>query len=370
MNEQILFIGLDVDDNAYHAGVLSKDEKIDQEFKCKPVVSVLVEKLKKYLEKGYELRICYEATYLGFSLCRELRKRGFHCEVIAPSLIPRKPGKKVKTDRLDGKKLARYYRSNDLTVIRVPSEEEETVRDLIRTRGALGEKVRKTKLQIISLCRRQGWQYREAGKKDSYWTGKHLGWLKQQSEEAKYSALKINLSQLLEHLTQEQERVARYDLEIDRIAHLPSYRTKVQALICYRGINTLTAMILILELGDINRFNHPKRVTGYAGMDLVEDTSGGKEKKYHMTKMGNGYVRKAAIEACQSVFNKPKVGRALKLRRENVDDRFITIADRCHKRLHKKSIRLLYSGKGKNKIKVAAARELLCFVWESLKEAA
>lgn len=370
MNNQILFVGLDVDDTAYHIGLLSKDESLQLEFKCKPTVGALITKLKKYQEKGYELRICYEATYLGFSLCRELRKRGFHCDVIAPSLIPTKPGKKVKTDRLDGKKLARYFRSGDLTVIRVPNEEEEAIRDFIRSRGTLNEKLKSTKLQIIGLCRRQGWQYREPGTKSSYWTPKHRGWLKEQKDQTENSALKLNMALLLDLLSEEEDRVEKYEIEIERIAHLPELWPKVQALCCYRGINILTAMIFIFELGDINRFDHPKRITSFAGMDLTEFSSGGRENKFRMTKMGNGYIRKAAIEACQFALKKPRVSYALKKRREKVDEKLISIADRCHRRLHSKGTRLLYGGKLKNKIKVACARELLCFIWESLRAAA
>ena len=110
MDNQILFIGLDVDDNAYHGGAVSEDGKHEFEFKCKPTVGALTQKIKSYEGRGFKIKVCYEATFVGFSLSRNLRARGFDCEVIAPSLVPRKPGEQVKTDRLDGNKLSRYSR--------------------------------------------------------------------------------------------------------------------------------------------------------------------------------------------------------------------------------------------------------------------
>ena len=370
MNDQILFIGLDVDDQAFHGGAISEDGKSESDFKCKPTSGALVKRLKKYEEQGFKLKICYEATFLGFSLYRELKGNGFDCDVIAPSLVPRKPGEQVKTDRIDGKKLSRYYRSGDLTIVHVPTQGEETVRDIVRSRRFLKSQAKASKLHILSLCRRLGLRYREAGTTASYWTGMHFAWLEKQAKEAGTKAFQFNLTGLIDTLKLIEGQREKYDVEIERVATEPFYHTKVQSLCCYRGIDTLTAMVFIVEFGDMNRFSHPKQTASYAGMDLREDTSGGKEKKYHITKMGNRHIRTAAIEAVQQAFEPPRVSKRLKAQREKVDTKYIDIADRCMNRLHKKSTRLLYGGKAKNKIKVAAARELLCFVWESLRAAA
>lgn len=369
MKKPILFIGLDVDDNAYHGGGLSEDGKTEIEFKCKPTVGALVQRLKKYQEQGYQLKVCYEATFVGFSLSRDLKRQGFECDVIAPSLIPKKPGEKVKTDRLDGKKLARYYRSDDLTVVHVPTEAEEVVRDVVRSRRFITQQVKATKLHILSLCRRFGLKYREPGKATSYWTQLHRLWLEKQANQGE-KAFRFNLTGLIDTLKLLETQRDKYDFEIARIALEPFYKTKVQALCCYRGIDLLTAMTFIVEFGDMNRFAHPKQTASYAGMDLQEDTSGGHEKRYHITRMGNRHIRTASIEAVQTVFQPPRVSKRLKAQRQSLDEKYIDIADRCMSRLHRKSTRLLYAGKAKNKIKVAAARELLCFVWESLKAAA
>ena len=127
-------------------------------------------------------------------------------------------------------------------------------------------------------------------------------------------------------------------------------------------------MTLITELGDIKRFPHPSKTVGYVGLSIIESSSSGKEKKFEITKTGNKYIRTAVVEASQYAIQPPRVSRALQARRQGVDPQFIDIADKCMHRLYKKSIRLLYKGKHKNKIKVACARELICFVWEALSQ--
>lgn len=369
MIKPILFIGLDVDDKAFH-GVGLSAEGVETEFKIKPTIGALTQKLEALKRYG-DLKICYEATYVGFSLCREIRKRGFDCEVIAPSLVPRKPGQQVKTDRIDARKLAKYFMNKDLVVVHVPDVEDENVRDLVRSRGFLKDQSKRLKLHILSLCRRMGLRYREAGAVTSYWRQAHFQWLENQAKTESFSkAFKFNLMKLIDQLKTLENEISFYDEEIENISKSEKYKKKVEALCCYRGIDTLTAMVCITEIVDISRFDHPRRMTSFCGMDLIEDSSGGKEKRFHMTKMGNSYLRKAIIESCQTVFQIPRVSKRLKSQRQNIDEKFIDIADRCMKRLHKKSTRLLYGGKVKNKIKVACARELLGFMWESLRAAA
>lgn len=369
MQEQILYIGLDVDDQAYHGHGRLSEGKEEFEFKCKSSASSLIVKLREFKKKGYEIRTCYEATYLGFSLHRDLKKSGFECEVIAPSLIPKKASDRVKTDRLDSRKLSEYFKNNQLTTVKVPNEEQESVRDLVRSRVFLKGHVKGVKLHILSLCRRLGWRYREAGKTTSYWTNPHRAWLEKEIKQVKDRALKFNLVQLTDNLKVLEQQIESYDVEIEGISRTPLYKPKVDALCCYRGIDTLTAMVFTTEIWDANRFPHPKQLVSYSGMDIIEDSSGGEEKKYRITKMGNHFLRTAAVEASQTVFQPPKISKRLKQSRLGVEDKYIAIADRAMRRLHKKSTRMLYGGKQKNKIKVACARELLCFVWESLKAA-
>ena len=371
MNLEILFIGLDVDDKAFHGYAVTQTGDFTAAFSCKPNSGALRKKLSQFIEKGYQVQICYEATYIGFSLQRELSKSGYHCDVIAPSLVPKAPGDHVKTDRLDSRKLATYYKGGLLVKVHVPDEEEESIRDLIRARKKISDQQKSIKNSINALCRRLGRNYRqEVDKKTaSYWTILHYRWLDQIVKESEHPALKFNLSMQLIHLKQTQNLVDSYEAEIAKISQSTRYQKSVQALGCYRGIDILTAMSMIIELGDINRFKHPKQLTSYAGMDLREYSSGGKMNRSSMTKAGNRHLRTQAIEACQQVTLTPKVGRNLKARCKGLDAQLIEIGERCMLRLHKKSTKLLFRGKPINKIKTACARELLCFVWESLKKA-
>jgi transposase len=193
MKEQILFIGVDVDDNAYHGHARGIDGEQGVDFRCKPTARALVKKLEEFKAKGYEVRTCYEATYLGYSLHRELKDAGFKCDVIAPSLIPRKPGEKVKTDKLDCRKLSEYFKNNQLTIVQVPGIEQETVRDLVRSRLFLKEQVKATKLHILAICRRMNWHYREQEKTTHYWTRLHWAWLNREIEKSEEQSMKFNL---------------------------------------------------------------------------------------------------------------------------------------------------------------------------------
>lgn len=371
--KDVLFVAIDVDDKSFHAcGMKVRRgktlEKPEFQFRCKPDSGVLARRLKA-VAKGTELRICYEATYLGFSLYRDLEKRGFQCEVIAPSLIPRVPGKQVKTDKIDCMELARFYSQGLLTTVQVPSFVQEQHRDLLRSRNFLKDQVKALKNHITSMCKRVGLNYRIETGSISYWTTQHWVWLKSKASEQP-ECRKHNLSLLIIQLQQNESTINLYDEEITRLSTTEPYEQKVKALGCFRGVGTQSAMTIISELGDVQRFDHPTRLASYAGMDLQEYSSGGKERRYHITKMGNRHIRTAAVECMQRPWSKLNISKALQKRRIGVKSEYIEVADRCMKRLHKKSSKMIYSGKSKNKIKVACAREFLCFVWESLKLAA
>jgi transposase len=372
MKQGIFFIAIDVDDNSFHGCGVNKETGEIREFRCRANVGHLEKKLLSFKEDCLELKICYEATYLGFSLCRALEKRGYVCEVIAPSLIPEMPGKRVKTDRIDSKKMAVFYSNGQLTGVHVPTLEEEMTRDLVRSRKFLGRQSSKFKLHILSACRRVGINYREGSgnQNKNYWTQMHREWLGEKIKEQKNYEFSFNMTILIKQLDQIAETIKLYDEEILRLSGQIQYKEKVSALCCYRGVDVLTAMTLISELGDINRFGHPRQLCSYAGMELVEYSSGGHRHQYRMSKMGNKNVRTSVIESCQVAKQIPKISRNLKARRQDVKLEYIEIADRCMNRLYTKSKRLLNNGKMANKVKVACAREMLCFVWESLKAAA
>ena len=159
---------------------------------------------------------------------------------------------------------------------------------------------------------------------------------------------------------------AKVHTEIEHLSEKEEYKEKVDALVCFRGIKTESAMTLITEIGDVTRFNHPEKLTSYAGLDIAEYSSGGKEKKYGISKTGNKYIRTVVVESSQYSFLPVKVSKNLSRRRDGASEDVVKIADKCMARLHKKGNRLLHGGKPRNKVKVANAREFLSFIWESL----
>jgi transposase len=366
MRKSILYVAIDVDDLAFHgAGYDEKTEKY-YEFKCKPTVGGLLNRIERLEEKGFEIHLCYEATYIGYGLHRNLEANGIHCDIVAPSSIPEKRSKRVKTDRIDSRKLAEYYSKGLLTVINIPDKTDEEVRQLIRSRSFIVDQRRRLKQHILSSCRFNGIDYRrQTNTKGHHWTQKHLQWLNSQIIKQPEITRKM-FERLLSQLIVLDEEVKNFDILIDEFSSMERYQKRSQALACIKGIDTLSAMTLLTEIGDIKRFPHPKNLVSYMGMDIVEYSSGGKEKKFGITKMGNRKIRTTLVEACQSITLGTSVGKLLRSRRKGVPIEYVKIAERCQNRLWKKKHRMSLCNKVSNKIKVACAREMAGFVWEML----
>jgi transposase len=367
----VMYLGIDVDDNAFHGCGIFEEGGLEKmiEFKTKPSIGALMQKLGNFRKEGYELKVCYEATYLGFSIARDLQAHDIFCDVIAPSSIPTRADKTVKTDKIDSRDLAKFYKNGLLTIVQIPDKRYEQIRDLIRSRAFTLEQQKDLKRHILAICRRSGLDYKTSIglKTASYFTGMHLDWLSGEISKLKVQPeLKCNLKLLLNHLQIFQNQLEAYAEEIKRIALEPQFKKPVEALSCYRGIDVLSALSLVTELGDIKRFSHPTKLASYAGLDLREYSSGGKERRYSISKMGNSRIRTIAIEASQQAHRIPTLSKRLRDKKLYTDPGLMEVAERCMKRLHKKSCRMLHAGKPINKIKVACAREMLCFVWESL----
>jgi transposase len=364
--KKIVYVGIDVDDKAFHGAGLSLETGEFVQFKCKPDFGVLRKKLEKLFPTD-EIRLCYEACHIGYPLCRSLNSAGIHCDIIAPSLIPSKPGKRVKNDRLDALKLAEFYAKGLLTPIYIPSEEDEEIRDLLRSRGFLVKQRKMLKTHILSACKRYDIFFlKETGHKTN-WTDTHISWLKKRAKELNREVCRIDIEMLLAQFTSLTESIDKLEAVVIRVSESDPYKKVNDALVSFRGISTITAMTLISELGDIRRFPHPKQLTAYCGLDIAEYSSGGKQNKKGITKTGNKHIRTILTESCQLALNPPVLSKRLRKLREGQPQEVIDIADRCMGRLHKKSTRMLYAGKHKNKIKTAAAREMLGFIWEVMK---
>ena len=367
--KNIIYVGVDVDDNAFHGAGLCLETGEIAQFKCKPDFGVLKKKLTK-LFPTYEIRLCYEACHIGYPLCRSLNKAGIHCDIIAPSLIPSQSGKRVKTDRLDALKLAEYYAKDLLTPIYIPSEEDEEIRDLLRSRGFLVKQRKMLKTHILSACKRYDIFFQKETGHKTNWTDTHIGWLKKRTKELNREVCRIDIEMLLAQFSSLTESIEKLEDVVIRVSESNTYKKAKDALVSFRGISTITAMTLISELGDIRRFPHPRQLTAYCGLDIAEYSSGGKQNKRGITKTGNKHIRTILIESCQLALNSPILSKRLRKLREGQSLAVIDIADRCMSRLYKKSTRMLYAGKHKNKIKTASAREMLGFIWEVLNLAA
>jgi transposase len=367
MEKKILHVGLDVDDTAFHGCALLSQEGELIEFRCRPNVDGLVKKFKEISGRaeGREIHVCYEAGYLGFTLQRELAKAGIHCDVIDPGSIPRATGKRLKTDRLDAIKLAGYYANGMLKVVVAPDEETERDRDLLRSRQFVLGQLSELRTHIHGLLRRAGRHYKVEMNAKSHWSRNHLVWLERTAEELEGS-LKVNLLLLLSQMKILENTMKEYGQAVDALAVSKRYEKPVQALTCYRGIKNTFAMTMITEIGGIKRFSHPRKLVSWSGLDLREYSSGGTHHRFGITKHGNRFLRTALVEANQRTCRSPNVGKDVLARRRNLPAAYVEIAERCQRRLAKKAYRMTAAGKHTNKVKVACAREMIGFVWESL----
>lgn len=315
----------------------------------------LKRKLAK-LGKPSEVQVCYEAGPTGYGLYRWLTEQGYTVLVIAPSKTPRKAGDRVKTDRRDASRLAHYLRSGDLSAIRVPTPEEEAMRNLLRAREDAKRAERSARRQLSSFLLRSGriWQ----GK--TTWTKDHLKWIGSQAFD--HEADVLVLSDYLQEVRRLTDRVADLTRSIDQLApQLEQYRL-IQSLQAFRGIQLLLATWIVAEIGDFRRFPSAKHFMSFLGLTASEWSSGDSVARGGITKAGNVRLRSLLIQAAWSCRMIPRV-EGLRRRSEAASEEARQTAWRAQKRLHTKFYRLTAKGKSRNKAIVAVARELAGFIW-------
>jgi len=367
---KIIYIGLDVDDNSFHGYAISIDDRDGFPLRSKPSFTDLVRKLETISKDTSQFHLCYEAGYLGFTLARELRSKGYRCDVIAPHLIPKKGNSAVKTDRLDAKNLSLMLSKGLLTPCNIPDIDTESVRSLIRSRTYLSHRLRSLKSHIVSLCRKSGLHFKQETQSKAYWTVRHRAWVQALIKNDEINPLlRFNLKQLVKELEAEETRISEYDEQIELLSQSDTYRETTQALSCFRGISTVSAMAIAAETGDIDRFAHPNMYMSYVGLGVREYSSGGKEIKFGITKTGNSFLRMIVVESSQKIYRKPAVSKKVKQRRNLARSEYIEVADKCMTRMNKKGMQLLLRGKHSNLVKVACAREMLGFMWDVMKRA-
>ena len=311
------------------------------------------------------LKVCYEAGPCGFGLYRQLRLLGIHCDVIAPTLIPKRPGDRVKTDKRDAKNLARAYRSGDLVAIWVPDEATEALRELRRHRDTAKEMERCSRQQLGQFLLRSGLHLPPKVKP---WTVAYGEWLERLA--LPQVAAQRTLRDLMDEVEHQGARLRKLERELgEAMKSAPvELQELVAALQALRGVAWLSALTLALEVGSFSRFKSPRELMAWAGMVPSEYSSGEGQRRGGITKAGNGHVRRAAVESAWSYTRAPKRGYQLKKRREGLPSSVIDIADRAQDRLHGRFRRLVARGKAGNRAVVAIGRELLGFAWAIARE--
>lgn len=316
-------------------------------------------KFIRKLKNKYDFRVCYEAGCFGFALYRKLTQSGIDCTVVAPSLIP-VDIKKVKTDRLDAFKLARYLGTGLLTPINVPDAELENDRDLIRFRASQVKEVIKIKQQIISFLLRKDIKYPER----IVWNHKFENWLS--TLEMENHRERMTLHRYLNHYKYQTRFLQELNNEIEELSQTERYEEMATILKGFRGIDTLTAMIIITNIPDFRAFSSPRKLMSYIGLVPGEYSSGDKRIGRGITKTGNNLLRKAFISIGQHYYGRDKIGRNIYLRRQKISSQILSLVQRADRRCFKKYRAMSFDGKHGNVIKTAVAREAVAFVWEAM----
>jgi transposase len=314
-------------------------------------------------EQG-EIRACYEASGAGFVIERAMREWGYACEVIAPSLIPQRPGKHRKHDRYDASELGRLYRAGELVPVRVPSEAEERVRDVVRCRARFQKEILQTRHSVLKFLARRGRVYRE-GKN---WTKRHWEWLRRLLRPGELAAEDhLVLSEYIGLLEFKIGRRDELDRWIEDQALKPYYRERVAALKCFRGIDVHGGMVLASEVGDFRRFGKPEALMSYFGLIPRENSTGERHRRGSITKAGNSHCRHVLVQAAWSYCRPPTVGAALKKRQQGASATLVAHSWKAQHRLHKVWKRVS-ARRGSNVAVVAVARELVGFIWAAMQE--
>ena len=309
---------------------------------------------------GDRVICCYEAGVCGYAVQRRLEAEGVHCLVVAPSLIPIKPGDRIKTDRRDALKLALLLRAGVLTEVQPPMPQEEAVRDLCRARAAVLGDLNRYRHRLTKMLLRKGIIYRDG----QAWTQRHQRWLSQvtfehEAEHIVFHDYRLAIEQL-------ETRLQGLEAALEGLAQQAPYREAVGWLCCLRGVKTLTAMTLLTELHGFRRFTSARQLMAYLGLVPGERSSADTRHRGRITKTGNAHVRRILVETAWHYQYRPGVSAALRRRRQGQPAWVVALADKAHLRLHRRFTALSRRGKPYNKAVTAVARELVGFVWALL----
>ena len=363
MKQDTIYVGIDDSKRKLVIGTLGPDD-------AQPLVRTIanepraIRRFIQRLKRQGLLRACYEAGPSGYDLHRQLTALGVACQVVAPSLTPRRPGERIKTDRRDALKLVHLFRAGELTPIRVPDEAEEAVRDFVRCRGNTQKEALRWRQRLVKFLDRHGRVYREG----SHWTQAHWRWLN--TQDFTQPTLQFTLDTYRFTLEQALFRQAEMEREIGALAQSEPYKEPVGWLRCFRGIDTLSAMILMAEIQDFKRFPTAPDLMGYLGLVPSEHSTGEHVRRGPLTKTGNGHARRILIEAAWHYQHRARLSKSLAARTKGQPPEVVAHAWKTQVRLHRRYYRLLARGKRPSVAVAAVARELTGFIWAAMTQTA
>lgn len=360
----IVYIGMDVHKESYTLCCYSYDTDKVEYKQTIPADYKLILKYMEQVRKRYDGEVTfvcgYEAGCLGYSLYHQLNDHEVDCKILAPTTMAITNTNHVKTDKRDAANIARCLAFHTYSEVYVPDAEDNEIKEYIRMRDDQKQMLKKIKQQILAFVLKSGKKF-EGGK--TYWTVAHLKWLRNLDLTG---LAKETLSEYLITFDYLTEKIERLDKKIEELANRDKYKEKVKNMGCFLGVKTHTALSMIVEIGDFDRFEKATKFAGFLGLVPSEDSSGGDVNRYSITKAGNSHLRRLMVEATQS-YTRGNIGHksiALKQRQKGCNPEVIAYADKANERLRRKFYHMtLKRCINRNVATTAVPRELACFMW-------
>jgi transposase len=364
MKKHITFVGLDVHKNSINVALADGERNGDVRYygAIGGTFDDLDRVIKKLASPSRELHFVYEAGPCGYDIFRSLTDKGYACAVASPSHIGKKPADRIKTDRRDATMLARLHRAGELTYVFVPRAEDEAMRDITRAREDALKAQRVARQQLGGMLLRLGFRYQGR----TAWTPAHFRWLADQKMPT--PTQQIVFQEYIHAIEETTKRVERHTQQIEKL--VPSWRMApvVKALHALRGVSLIVATTMIAELGDLTRFENPGKLMAFLGLVPSEHTSGQKRRQGVITKCGNSHARRVLVEAGQAYSYQARITPLLLKRQEGISKEVKDISWKCQVRLCSRFRRLSATGKNRNTVVTAIARELAAFMWSIAKQ--
>ena len=359
MRKNILYVGLDVHKNTIDVALAEGgvEGEVRSYGKINSTIEALNKLIRKIRSKGSALQFVYEAGFCGYEIYRYLVSKGHACSVVAPSMIPRRSGDRIKTDRRDAVNLVRLFRAGELTSIYIPTEEDEAIRDLTRCRDDIKRLERKVRQRLLAFLLRHGFRYR--GKKN--WTQAHMNWLA--GVKMPHPAQQIVLQEYIDASNECTDRLQRITEQIQAMLSGWSRALFVRAYQALRGVSLIVATTVVAEIGDMSRFKNPKELMAYLGLVPSEYSSGNSVHRGAITRTGNGHVRRVLIEAAWTYKAPARKSLPILKRQKGLSKSICDISWKAQTRLCARYRRLYAKGKSKQTTITAIARELSGFIW-------